>query len=292
MSSAEKDSTTPDGGAPRSELSPMDGGPWRPVKPEELLRRDGMAGQDNTLESTTAPEVPKVRLERRQQLEHHLKESPTDLNGYLELGRIYREENRPADARRILQQATEIVPDEDELKWELEEAILARSLQQLREVSELAERLDTVETERELERCQADWAARRMEVCHARLRRDPSKKHLRVSLAEALYDAGEFRDALEAIDEVIQDDEFSPIAYLLRGRCLLELGKDVEAMASLRASALRRAVVAPLPIRVMALRLLCDVAERMGVPLTLAKYRQHLQQSEQELAKAQAGTAK
>ena len=56
----------------------------------------------------------------------------------------------------------------------------------------------------------------------------------------------------------------------------------------LRAAAMRRAVVAPLPIRVLALRLLCEVAERLGVQQTLLQYQQQLRQSEQELAKSRA----
>lgn len=270
-------------------LSPMEGGPWRPVKPEELLRRNP-GGEDASGFNETETDEPckKVRLERRQELEHHLKQSPTDLDAYLELGRIYRSEDRPADTRRILQQATEIFPNEESIRWELEEAILARSLQQLRDVSELAAKLDTAETEHELERSKADWAARRIEVCKARLERMPEKNHLRVSLAEAYFDAGDFEDALTELDPTLKDDELAPSAYLLRGRCLLELGKDVDAMKSLRASALRRAVVAPLPIRIQALRLLCHAAERLGVLLTLEKYQQHLQHCEQELAKSRS----
>ncbi len=287
MSSPDQDPST-SSEPPASELSPLEGGPWRPVKPEELLRRNAILNQEAQLDAAEAETSSPVRLERRQQLEHHLKQSPTDLDAYLELGRIYRAENRPADARRILRQAAEIFPDEEPVRWELEEAVLARSLQQLREVTELAERLDTLETERELGRCKADWAARRIEVCRARLERDPSKKHLRISLAEAKYDAGDYEESLQELDHVINDDDLSPVANLLRGRCLLEMGKDVEAMKALRAAALRRAVVAPLRVRVHALRLLCDAAERLGVSLTLEKYRKHLEQSEHELAKSRA----
>ena len=55
-------------------------------------------------------------------------------------------------------------------------------------------------------------------------------------------------------------------------------------MVALRAVAFRRAVVAPLKTRIIALQLLCETAEKIGVGLTLAKYRQHLSQAEQELA--------
>ncbi|WP_246114547.1 tetratricopeptide repeat protein [Rubripirellula tenax] len=234
---------------------------------------------------TATTEKPKLELKRRQQLEHHLKSNPADLDAFLELSRIYRAENRPMEARRVLQQAIQIFPDEPDLQWELEEATLSRSIQQLREVAELAGRLNTAETDRELNRCQQDWARRRIEVCEARLVRDPSLTHLRVTLAEAKYDAEMYEEAIDDLDIVLGNDEFSPSAYLLRGRCMLAMGKDLDAMVSLRACAMRRAVVAPLRTRVVALRLLCETADRLGIALTLATYRSHLQQAEQELAK-------
>ena len=285
MSSAENDNSAPEQ-ADSTELSPLEGGRWRPVRPEELLRKNSHE-EKAELESSSEPPSgppPKVRLERRQELEHHLKSSPTDLNAFMELGRIYRSENRPVDARRVFQQALQIFPEEKELLWEYEEAVLARSLQQLREVSELSARLDTIETERELKRSKNDWACRRMDVCRARLARDPSQHHLRVTLAEAMTDAGMFEGAIDELDPVLDNDDLSATAFLIRGRCLLAMGKDIEAMAAFRTSALRRAVVAPLKTRVIALRLLCETAERLGVTLTLANYRKHLQQAEQETA--------
>jgi tetratricopeptide (TPR) repeat protein len=225
-----------------------------------------------------------LRLERRQELEHHLRGSPTDLDAFMELGRIYRAEDRPADSRRVFQQALQVFPDDQQLLWEYEEAVLARSMQQLREVTEVAKRLDTIEGDRELKRCQDDWACRRMDVCRARLARDPSLIYLRIVLAEAMYDASLYEGAIEELQPTLQHDELSPAAYLIQGRCQLEMGKELEAMASLRAAALRRSVPAPLRTRVIALRLLCDTAERLGVSLTLAQYQQHLQKAEQELA--------
>ena len=289
MSSAENENPAPDP-ADSSELSPLEGGRWRPVRPEELLKKNP-AEQTSALDPSSDPAAnsssapsPKVRLERRQELEHHLKSSPTDLAAFMELGRIYRAENRPIDARRVFHQALEIFPEEKELLWEHEEAVLARSLQQLKEVAELSARLDTIEAERELKRSRNDWACRRMEVCRARLARDPSLHHLRVVLAEAMTDAGMFEEAIDELNAALDNDDLSAAAFLLRGRCLLAMGKDIEAMAALRATALRRSVVAPLKSRIIALRLLCETAERLGVTLTLANYRKHLQQAEQEMA--------
>lgn len=287
MSSAENENVPPES-AGSSELSPLEGGRWRPVRPDELLKKsdpdpESESDPTSSTPAASAPRPPKVRLERRQELEHHLKSSPSDLDAFMELGRIYRSENRPMDARRVYQQALEIFPDNKELLWEYEEAVLARSLQQLREVTELSARLDTIETERELKRSKNDWACRRMDVCRARLQRDPSQHQLRVTLAEAMTDAEMYETAIDELDPVLDNDDLSAAAYLIRGRCLLAIGKDVEAMAALRATALRRSVIAPPRTRVIALKLLCETAERLGVALTLANYRKHLQQAEQEV---------
>ena len=269
-----------------SATDPMGAGHWRQVRVEELTCKPFATESEGKqpIEKSEDEPKPKLRLERRQELEHHLKESPTDLDAFLELGRIYRTDHRPLDAKRIYQQAIQIFPDELGLLWEYEEAILARSLQQLREVSELAQRLDTLETERELKRSQDDWACRRMEVCRARLGRDPSLHHLHIVLAEAMHDAGMHEGAIEELETVLEHDELSPAAYLIQGRCLLAMGQDTKAMASLRATALRRSVVAPLRSRIAALRLLCETAERLGLSLTLTNYRQNLEHAEQELA--------
>jgi tetratricopeptide (TPR) repeat protein len=107
-------------------------------------------------------------------------------------------------------------------------------------------------------------------------------------MGEAMLDAEMYEEALDELREAVMDDEFAPQAFLIRGRCLLALGKDLEAMATLRAASMRRAVPAPLRIKIAGLKLLCDTAERMGVHLTLERYRQQLQQAEQELQKNSA----
>ena len=285
MSSADEQTSQP--GTTPSEAGHAVDGRWQLVRFEDLKSAPSSVVPVSETQASAKPvpaTQPKLRLERRQQLEHHLKESPTDLDGFMELGRIYRADARPLEAKRIFEQARQIFPEEQELLWEYEEAVLARSLQQYREVSELASRLDTAETERELKRSQNDWARRRIEVCEARLSRNSSMHHLRVAYAEAMYDAEMYEDAIVELNKVVNRDELSPLAYLIQGRCLLASGNEIQAMVVLRAVALRRTVVAPLKTRIIALKLLCETAEKLGVAFTLAKYRQHLTQAEQELA--------
>ena len=114
------------------------------------------------------PTSPKVKLQRRQELEQLIRDRAIDVELYLELAALHRAEDRPLEARRLLQQALQLDKDDPRVLWEFEEATLARSLQQYREVSDLAARLNTPEVDRELKRSQTDWANRRLEVCRAR----------------------------------------------------------------------------------------------------------------------------
>jgi tetratricopeptide (TPR) repeat protein len=206
---------------------------------------DQNTGDTNNGDTNTGEqEVPAMVLQRRQQLEQQIRTNPTDREPFLELGAIYREEQRPIEAKRVLSQAIELFPEDADLKWEFEEATLARSLQQLREVTELAGRIDTAETDRELARCQRDWACRRIETCQARLDRDPHLHYIRVALGEAMLDADMTEQAIEELEPLLSLDDFSPPAFLLRGKCFLAMKRELDAMADFRACAMRRSVAA------------------------------------------------
>ncbi|KAA5543675.1 hypothetical protein FYK55_10750 [Roseiconus nitratireducens] len=261
------------------DLGPLEGGRWRPVRPDELLKKPRAGVDEETIDSP-ADSKQAVQLERRQELEHKLRENPTDLDGFLELASIYREEERPLEAKRLLTQAAQIFPEEERVRYQLEEAILARSLQQFREVSELAHRLKTAEAQRELERSRSDWACRRIDVCRARLERDPTQTTLRMALAEAKFDAELFEDSFAEAGRLLELDEFAPAAHFLRARCLIAIGKDLAAMKELRAVALRKAVIAPTRLKRPALKMLNELSEKLGLDATGQQYREHLERME------------
>jgi tetratricopeptide (TPR) repeat protein len=269
--------------ARRPPPSPLEGGPWRPLAPEELIRRGPV-----TDPAGSKSQPPRPNLERRQQLEHIIKDRPADMEPYLELAAIYRELGRSVEATRVLKAAAEVEPNDRRVLWELEEASLARALQQLRDVREVAERLRTSEADRELERAQVDWACRRAEVCRQRLKRDPEAHHLRVVLGEALRDLGNYEEAIEAVAPALDVDQQAPLAYLLRGQCLEMLGKPQQALRAYRHAAMRRSVPAPAKLRVTAMRAACDLAERLGLPASHELYLQALRRAEQDLASRSA----
>ncbi len=219
---------------------------------------------------------------RRQILEKQIREHALDIELYLELAAIHRAEDRPLEARRLLQQALQLNKNDLRVLWEFEEATLARSLQQFREVSDLAARLHTAEVDRELQRAQLDWANRRIEVCRARLERDPTKVNLRLVIAEALYDLGMFKEAAEELQPCLDIDALSPQAYLIRGKCLVDLGNELAALSAFRAVAMRRAVVAPPRIRAAAMRAAVEIAERLHLTLSVERYKHALDAAEQQ----------
>jgi len=229
--------------------------------------------------------APKVPLPRRQQLEQMLRESALDIDLYLELAAIHRAEDRPHEARRLLQQALQVSKDDPRVLWEFEEATLARSLQQYREVNDLATRLHTPEVDREFKRVQVDWANRRLDVCRARLSRDPSKHSLRLVIAEALLDLELYNEAIEEVQPCLDSDALSPAASMIQGKCYSSLGQDIASLAAFRAVALRRTVSATPKVRLAAMRLAVDIARRHQLTLSVERYQHAIEIAEADLAK-------
>ena len=262
---------------PKPNVHPLDGGIWRPVAPHELIKRN-VSHEDEQPQQHAA----KVTPERRQHLERYLRDRPADIEAYLELAAIYRDMGRSVESKRVLKTALEIEPEHPKVLWELEEAELARSLQQLKDIREVAEKLVTLEAQRELERAKIDWANRRVGVCRARLQRDPQNHHLRVILAEALRELGENQEAIETLGPALECDAEAPQAYLILGQCQLSLGENLAAISAWRHAAMRREVPAPPKVRIQALRLAVHTAEALGLAASVRIYQQALQLAEQQ----------
>lgn len=232
-----------------------------------------------------------TRPGRRQWLQQRVREQAVEVDIYLELAEIHRAEDRPLEAKRVLQQALQFAKDDPQVLWQYEEAVLARSMQQLREVSDLASRLNTPEMQRELHRSQADWANRRIDVCRARLAREPDRHQFRLALAEALFDLGLHEKACRELTPCYEIDSFAPAARLLQGKCLQALDDDLAALAAFRAAGLRRSIHPPARIRAAAMRAANEIAQRLGLTHSQERYRHALEVAEQELAGEHSQTA-
>lgn len=254
---------------------------------DSLLSGDEPAGAASEPVRRVPAPHDRALPDRRQQLEQRIREHTVEVDLYLELAAIYRAEDRPLEAKRVLNQAMQL-NDDPRVLWHYEEAVLARSLQQLREVTQLAARLNTPEVQRELERAQTDWANRRLEVCRARLVREPDKHQYRLVMAEAYADLGLHEQACEALTPCFEFDAYAPAARLMQGKCLSALADDLGALAAYRAAALRRTLHVPPKIRIAAMRAACEIAHRLGLTLSLQRYHHALEIAEAELADEQA----
>ncbi|HBJ36562.1 MAG TPA: hypothetical protein DDZ51_17770 [Planctomycetaceae bacterium] len=226
---------------------------------------------------------------RRQQLEQLIRENAVEVELYLELAALHRAEDRPLEAKRVLKDALQLFKNDERVLWQYEEAVLARSMQQMREVAELAARLNTPEIQRELTRSQTDWANRRLEVCRARLARDPEKHAFRLVVAEALFDLEMYKEACDDLIPCYEMDAFIAPARLIQGKCLAAEGNLLAALAAFRAGAMRRSVPAAAKYRVPTLAAACDVAKQLGLQLSYQRYAHALEIAEQELAGEKAG---
>jgi tetratricopeptide (TPR) repeat protein len=227
-----------------------------------------MHGEPTSLASAT----DKVTRRRQQELEQEIRHAPADVNIYLELARIYRTQQRHVDAVRVLERGSQHLADDVQLKWELEESQLARSLQRLTTAREVALQRPTEEHQLDLNRARTEWAVRRVEVCRARLSREPSQAKLQVILAEGLRDLGQFDEALREVEPATSSEEDAPAAHWVRGQCLLVLGRPLEALSAWRAASLRRSNPAPSEIRSRALRAATNLALQHGFYASAQRY--------------------
>src|SRR5690606_37479051 len=127
-----------------------------------------------------------------------------------------------------------------------------------------------------------------LDVCRARLAREPDKHQYRLGMAEAFSDLGLHEQACEALTPCFAFDAYVPAARLLQGKCLSALADDLGALAAYRAAALRRTLHVPPKIRVDAMRAASEIAQRLGLTLSQQRYEHALELAEAELAEEQA----
>jgi tetratricopeptide (TPR) repeat protein len=157
----------------------------KPLTPDDLLLRKTPVELDRWTRGFDASGKPvsPVRLERFQELEQTLRNNPVMADPYLELARIYLNQGRWVDAKRVLDRAAELFSSNEDVLYLREEALLARSLQLLSHAEADHRSADNVLTEKEVVRARLDLNAVREKVCRTRLARHPQRLELTLPLA-------------------------------------------------------------------------------------------------------------
>ena len=216
------------------------------------------------------------RVARRQELERVIRRHSLDDDAYHELARSYRADGLDGEAKRVLKAATEVFPDDEGFRWELEEVTLAVSLNHVRRVRELMDRLDNSEVETELRRAEADWNHRRLEVCRDRIARGVRTEASRIQTAEALLDLERPAEVADVLEPLAENPKFAGRASLLIGRSRSAVGDDLGAMRAWRRAAFGRRHPAGPSVRSAAARLLVSQAERLGLAATRGHYQRRV----------------
>lgn len=256
-----------------------------PLTPDDLLIRQKPIDDEQWFEGTLAPvneahQTPKpelkIPLERFQTLERIIRDHPINVDPYLELARIYLQQSRWADARRILDLAVDKFPSDNEANYLREEAQINRSLQLLQEAQEEHSNEPTKLTLETMNRCNLELNVLREKVCRARLERHPDQLELNMPLATALENLGNRDEAIQCLRKaVVQPKLRASAAYQLG--TLFERAKRVpEALSAYRRAAMFRIPAPSDKIKLAALTAAANLSQRNGMVDSAIRYLQML----------------
>jgi tetratricopeptide (TPR) repeat protein len=246
----------------------------RPLTPQDLLiRQNPVAANDwGPGDGDSAANSGPVSLQRFQELEMVLRNSPLSAEPYLELARIYLQSQRWVDAKRVLDRAFQQFPELEEVISLREDAQLARSLE-LHSQSEAAHAAEpTMLTEEALQRSTVELNALRERVCRSRLARHPEQTELYIPLANALEKLGNAEEAISCLSRAVEVPELRAAAALQLGYVYMRGKRIPEALSAFRRAALFRIPPPPEATKREALSAAADLAERHNMVDSARRY--------------------
>lgn len=220
--------------------------------------------------------LQRISLERFQELEQCIRNSPADPAPYEELAQIYIQQNRWKDARRVLDQGVSHNPQYEPLLMLREETMLQGSRQELDTARRVHRQQRTVENEQYLTRCELDLANLRYAVCEARIARHPGQLELNIPCAIALRQLGRMEEAISKLRAAQSSPALRARASLQLGMCYQQTGRVLEALEAYRRASLFRAPPPPIEVRQRALQLAAELAEEHGLIHAARQYLQAL----------------
>lgn len=213
----------------------------------------------------TSPRGGTIALERFQQLEQSIRNTPASPEPYVELGRIYISQDRLSDARRVLDLGANACVEHEPLLVLREDLILHQANQMVEQArTEYAQR-HTEENKHALEQAEINYANERIRVCRDRFTRHPNQFDILVNWAIALRQLARFDEAIELLDKAATQPELRARASLQLGMCYQTLGRPLDAMTAFRRASLFREPPPEPKIRQRALELALEIAEDLSL---------------------------
>ncbi len=241
------------------------------IRPSADMTIDTLAGDDESKKVQ-----PRISLVRFQELEQCIRNFPADPAPYEELARIYFDQERWRDARRVLDLGVTHNPNYEPMLVLREESMLQSATQELENAKKQLRRNRSEENEQHRLRCETDLANLRLSVCEARLARHPEQLDLLIPCAIALRQLGRMDEAVERLRKAQGEPSLRSRASLQLGMCLQQIGDVTGALGAYRKAALYRSPAPSPDLKKRALELAAELAEQQGMIHSAMQYTQLL----------------
>lgn len=239
----------------------------QPLTPKDLIIRSKPEG-----EAEAKPQGPQIPLERYQELERTIRDTPLYVDPYIELCNIYMGAKRWADARRVMEIAVGRFPEDHQAVYLYEEAQLSRS----QELAQKAEEEHTTEptqlTLENVHRSKIELNVLRERIYRQRLERDPSQVELLIPLADALDRLEQRDEAIKTLRTASQEPKLRAEASLQLGRMLERAARVTDALSAYRRAALFRVPPPSVETKYAALLAAADLSMRSGMVDSSRRY--------------------
>ncbi len=223
------------------------------------------------------PKSVAIPLVRFQQLEQEIRNAPANAGPYVELGQIYLNQERWADARRVLENGVHSCPEHEPLLVMREDLLLHQASLLVEQAKTAIAEKPSDENKYALEQAEINLANERIRVCKDRHGRHPEQTDILINWAIGLRQLARFDEAIELLSKAASDPEFRARASLQLGMCYQILNRPLDALGAFRKASLFRAPPPEAKIRKRALELAAELAEGLGLLDSLRFYLEQLQ---------------
>ena len=183
--------------------------------------------EDETDESS---EDSSVKLNRRQQLEKAIREDPMDVESHCQLAELHTNDQRFADAEKVLAAAIEANGVSLKLESLYEDARIRTSGAKVAIAEQRYARSKSDEAKELGAKLRDDLNRLELEIYEKRCQRYPDKLRLHYELALRLRRAGNYLEAVKSYDEARKDPDYKVAATLEMGECWQQLKQYSKAM--------------------------------------------------------------
>ncbi len=230
---------------------------------DEKLARELYRPIVPTPQEPTAAPAAKIPIHRFQALEQQIKNNPANAEPYTELATIYIEQNRWRDAKRVLEQATQHNPENEQLLTLYEDARLRLAREAMDIAAAKFRQFESEANRRDLDQCELELAALQFDVAEARYVRHPEQSDLMITSAIALKRLNRLDEAIDRLRLAAKSPQSRAVASLNLGICLETRSQVIEALAAYRCAALYRSPAPSREVKHKALELAASLSERL-----------------------------